>query len=251
MRHVFIGWDSRETQAYSVCKHSMTRRSSVPLDIFPLMSQSLRLKKIFSREIEGSVDKLDGKPTSTEFSFTRFLVPEICRMNNVQDWVLFCDCDFLFLDDVEKLWPVAGQDSEFAVKVVKHKYTPEESTKMENKIQSPYPRKLWSSAVLWNTQHLSNEKLTSELVNTESGRYLHNFSWLSDEEIGEIDERWNWVPGVSPTTREVYWDRPSAVHFSLGVPDMKGYEDCDFAESWKRELAHFQGPRPFRETIRL
>lgn len=246
-----IGWDSRETQAFSVAKHSMERRSSAPVDIFPLMEQSLRLNKLFWREQKDHVDQLDGKPFSTEFSYTRFLVPEICRRNSINDWVLFCDADFLFLDDVTKLWPIAGQDSEFAVKVVKHKYAPSESMKMTGEIQQAYPRKLWSSAMMINMNHPSNEALNAEMVNTQSGAFLHGFQWLKSEEIGEIDERWNWVPGVSPTTREVYWDKPSAVHYSLGVPDMPGYENCDFAESWKRELAHFQGPRPFRETIRL
>lgn len=251
MIHVFVGWDSRETTAYNVCRHSLIRRSNVPVDVFPLMEQPLRLNKLFWREREGWTDKLDGKPTSTEFSFTRWLVPEICRRNGITGWVLYVDCDFLFLDNVNRLFLDINNEDKFAVRVVKHNYAPQTSIKMDGKEQQNYFRKCWSSAVLWNMSHQSNGVVTPELINTKPGAYLHGFQWLRDEEIGEIPETWNWIPSVSPTTRIQFDETPSAVHFSLGTPDMPGYEDVEYAQHWRNELAHFQGPRPERDRIRL
>ena len=254
MRHVIVGWDERETTAFAVCKHSLIRRASVPVDVFPLMEQSLRFRKLFTRPQENYVDLLDGKPFSTEFSFTRFLVPEICRMNNIGGWVLFCDSDFLFLDDVETLFTEVehGGFGELAVMVTKHNYSPADSTKMDGMKQESYPRKLWSSFVMWNMDHPANKKLTEQEVNTRPGSWLHNFSWLEDSEIGSISELWNWVPNVSPTYERYYAETDAkAIHFSLGTPDMPGYEDVPFAQHWRNELAHLKGPYPQRETIRL
>ena len=34
-----------------------------------------------------------------------------------------------------------------------------------------------------------------DLVNSETGSFLHQFKWLKDNEIGSLDERWNWLEG--------------------------------------------------------
>ena len=38
---VFIGWDSREQDAYDVCVHSLTKHSSIDLEIVPLIKADL------------------------------------------------------------------------------------------------------------------------------------------------------------------------------------------------------------------
>lgn len=249
MRRIFVGYDTRQELAYRVCEHSLDRRSSTPLDIFPLRHKALRGAKLFTREWDGFLDKVDNKPFSTEFSHTRFLVPEICRLNEVGGWVLFCDSDFLFLDDVENLFKY-GHNKEHAVCVVKHNYEPETKVKMDNKEQHSYTRKLWSSLILWNMDHPANKALTPHVVNTESGRFMHTFSWLKDEEIGGIPENWNWLPNHSPTTRWYNEDRVRAVHYTEGGPWFADYTNIPFAEQWLAEKTHLEGIR-LNQRIKL
>ena len=49
---------------------------------------------------------------------------------------------------------------------------------MDGKQQTIYPRKNWSSVVLWNCGHESNKKINRELVNNPdtTGKYLHNLA---------------------------------------------------------------------------
>ena len=143
---IFIGYDSREDIAYEVCKHSILARNPTA-EVIPLKRQELIDEGLYTRE----VDPL----SSTEFTFTRFLIPHLM---NYEGWALFCDCDFLFTVDVNEIFNCA--DNQYAVMVVKHDYTPEEGVKMDGQKQLPYPRKNWSSLVLWNCGHPSNQKLT-------------------------------------------------------------------------------------------
>ena len=88
--NVFVGYDTREDIAYQVCEFSI-KRFNPNVTITPLVQHELRQKKIYWREI----DKL----ASTEFTFTRFLVPHLM---NFKGWALFIDCDIVFLEDVNK-----------------------------------------------------------------------------------------------------------------------------------------------------
>lgn len=233
---MWIGHDSREADATHVCAKSLHRHASIPLHVQLVHEPSLRHAGLYRRDWtveEGRrIDTRDGKPFSTSFSFARFLVPALMQWRGV---ALFCDCDFLFLDDVAEL--MAQFDPGFAVQVVKHAPLAETGTKMDGQAQQPYFRKNWSSLVLWNCGHPSNQRITPFLVNSQSGQYLHAFSWLDDDEIGELDPDWNWLAGVQalpdhgagPTT-------PKAVHFTLGVPSMKGHENAPLADLWRAEL---------------
>lgn len=228
---VYIGHDPREQSAYDVCKHSMVRHSSLPLCVIPMYQKMLRYIGLYDRDFEmrdgQGFDKIDGKPFSTEFSFTRFLVP---AMTQYKGWALFCDCDMLFRADLREL--IEQCDEKYAVMVVKHDYHPKEQKKMDDQLQEQYHRKNWSSVILWNCEHPSNLALTVNEVNTRPGAWLHAFSWLKDEEIGELDEKWNWLEGWSDN-RVI----PANVHFTRGVPDMPGYENVPYAEEYRREQA--------------
>ncbi|KAG2654631.1 hypothetical protein PVAP13_1NG509000 [Panicum virgatum] len=171
---VFVGYDSREDIAYRVCRRSLLRRSSIPVDVIPIVQQELREAGLYWRE--------RGPTESTEFSFTRFLTPHLA---GYRGWALFVDCDFLFVADVAELARLA--DPRYAVLCVHHDYTPRESTKMDGAVQTAYPRKNWSSMVLFNCGHPKNRAaLTPEAVSTQTGAYLHRFMWLDDGEVGEI-----------------------------------------------------------------
>ena len=167
--------------AYQVSKHSLVNKSE-NIAVHPLKLTDLKNKELYWRD--------EDKLGSTEFTFSRFLIPEL---NGYSGWALFCDCDLLFLEDVNKLFELA--DDKYAVMCVQHDYTPKEGTKMDGKQQTIYPRKNWSSVVLWNCYHPANLQVNKQLVNDPNTtvKYLHRFSWLKDEEIGSIPHQWNWL----------------------------------------------------------
>ncbi len=118
-----------------------------------------------------------------------------------------------------------------AVYCVKHQYKPVLGIKMDGQIQTAYARKNWSSVMAINCDHSANKALNLELVNTVPGRDLHRFCWLEDDQIGELPLEWNYLVGVSQENVD-----PNIIHFTLGVPDMSGYEDQPFADEWRAEL---------------
>ena len=216
---VFVGWDSREDIAYQVCKHSILSKQP-DAEVIPLKQNELREQGLYWRD----VDKL----ASTEFTFTRFLIPELAHY---QGWALFMDCDMILTTDIKELFDQA--DDKYAVMCVQHDYTPREGLKMDGKQQTVYPRKNWSSVMLVNCGHPSNAVLHKELVNDAeiSGAYLHRFSWLKDEEIGKLDHTWNYLVGVYNDI-----DVPKLIHYTEGGPWFENYRDCEFHQLWKNEL---------------
>lgn len=218
---IYIGYDSREDLAYQVTSYSI-KSNSPSARIHPLKLTELREKKLYTRE--------EDKLGSTEFTFSRFLVP---ILNNYKGWALFCDCDILFLKPLEDLFGLT--DDRYAVMCVKHDYKPTNKLKMDGKQQSIYPRKNWSSLVLWNCNHPSNKKITTDLVNDHeiTGKYLHRFSWLKDEEIGSISHEWNWLVGWY---QEPENGSPKAIHYTEGGPWFSEYRFCEYNDVWKKYL---------------
>lgn len=214
---IYIGWDSREPIAYEVAKRTILDHASIPVRVTPIVLDELIEKKAYTRE----VDPL----ASTEFTYSRFFTPWLA---GYQGWALFCDCDFLFFADVANL--LQYQDDSKAVACVKHDYRPKEGVKMDGKVQTTYPRKNWSSFMLFNCAHPSTRKLTPDLINRESGAYLHRMQWAADDEIGDIPVAWNWLEGWNdkPAT-----GTPSAVHFTNGGPWFKNWQDVDYGDEWR------------------
>lgn len=216
---VFVGWDSREDIAYQVCKHSIVSKQPAA-EVIPLKQPELREKNLYWRERD--------LMASTEFTFTRFLIPELTGFNG---WALFMDCDMILTTDIKELFDQA--DDRYAVMCVQHDYTPREGVKMDGQRQTVYPRKNWSSVMLINCSHPSNRALTKDLVNDPSitGAYLHRFSWLKDEEIGALDHTWNYLVGVYNNI-----ETPKLIHYTEGGPWFENYRNCEFHELWKQEL---------------
>lgn len=228
---VFIGYDPREDAAYKVTKHSIEARSSLPVMITPLRLAPLGRSGLYRRphsvvtRTDGTkqrYDDLDGKPFSTDFSFTRFLVPSLQQWDG---WAIFVDCDFLFKTDIAKLWEM--RDRTLAVQVVQHRQSVTYEEKMDRQIQQEYPRKNWSSLIMWNCAHPMNKRLTPDVVNGQSGTWLHGFRWLRDDEIGALPESWNWLEGHS--AKEIV---PDAVHYTRGGPWFADYANCAYAQDW-------------------
>ena len=219
--NIYIGWDSREDIAYQVCEHSIRRRTRKNgFVVTPLKQNDLREQKLYWRER----DKL----SSTEFTLTRFLVP---YLNNYKGWAVFCDCDMVWRVDPSELFNEI--DDSKAVMVVKHEYNVEEGIKMDGQVQLPYPRKNWSSMMLWNCSHPKNQALDLEAVNTASPSFLHRFEWLEDEDIGELDHCWNWLVGWYNNSNGV---EPKILHYTEGGPWFEETRNCEFNLIWKQEL---------------
>lgn len=229
---IHVGWDKRELDAFDTCVFSLKRRTSQPLDIEPLMLQSVRAARLYDRPTQerGTQlwDVLSGAPMATEFAISRFLVPFLDGAQTGVQWALFMDCDMLALDDVAKLFALA--DPKYAVLCVQHRHEPVETHKMDGQEQTLYQRKNWSSLMLWNCAHPANRRLTLGMINTLPGRDLHRFCWLDDDEIGALPEPWNWLEGHSDPGIV-----PSIVHFTRGGPWMEGWEDVQYGSAWLRE----------------
>ena len=139
--------------------------------------------------------------------------------------------NIIFLEDVDNLFALAVDM--YDVMCVHHVYTPKPGTKMDGQVQTQYPRKNWSSVVLWNCGHPSNQKITVDMVNNPNydGKFFHRFSWLDDSEIGEIHKDWNYLVGW-------YTDgTPRALHYTEGGPWFKNYRNCDYHQEWKDVLS--------------
>ena len=217
---IYVGWDSREDIAYQICRQSILNTASVPVEIIPLKQRELKKQDLYWRK--------EDRLGSTEFTFTRFLVPEL---NGFSGWALFIDCDFVAVDDVKKLFDQI--DDRYAVMCAHHDYTPEAGIKMDGQIQTVYPRKNWSSMMLINCGHPSNATLTKSLVNSSKidGKYLHRFSWLDDSEIGKISHEWNWLVGWYKEPED---GKPKFLHYTEGGPWFEEYANCEYASEYYR-----------------
>ena len=213
---IFIGWDSREDIAYQVCRESLLRHTSVPLDIAPIKQTELRNLNLYWRE--------NDVQASTEFSLTRFLTPYLAGYSG---WAVFVDCDFLFRGDIAGLMDYA--DRAKACFVVPHDYRPTESVKMNNQPQHLYPRKNWSSFMFINCDHEQVKKLTPEIVNIATPSYLHRFEWLTDDVIGSLPIAYNYLEGWH--TKDDC-PNPIAVHMTRCGPWFDNWKHVEYADEW-------------------
>lgn len=230
MLKVFIGYDGREPAGYEVALRSLLRKATQNVRPIPLVTAHMRGINLYWRpeEFRNGIryDVISDAPMSTEFALTRFLVPALC---DFEGWALFVDCDFLFRGDVAELF--ALKDESKAVQVVQHEYVPLDATKMDAQPQARYPRKNWSSAILWNCAHPAHRNLSLDEINSVPGLKLHAFWWLADALIGALPEAWNWLEGHSDFLID-----PKAVHYTRGTPDMPGHENAAFADEWRSYL---------------
>jgi len=240
--HIFIGYDEREHETFLVAKDSILKHATVPVVIHKLHHRDLRQQGLFTREWTIAADgqyicNVDSKPFSTQFSHSRFLLPELWR--NLMDpqkspLVMFVDCDFLYLDDIGEMFKEIEEDrlkkhNCSPVYCTQHDYNPQSTKKMDNIVQSKYNMKLWSAMMVFNMDHPDNAHLLPEVVNTETGRWLHNFGWLANQHsIGHISEKWHFVPNHS----EKNTAHIGALHYTEGGPWFPNYRNCRYAKAW-------------------
>lgn len=227
---LFIGFDPREILQYEVARCSARYCTSIPVSIKPVVLRTLQESGLYRRptlRVPGKPalrDLVSGAPMSTEFAISRFFVPLIARQHT--GLAAFVDCDVMFRRSVCDLF--AAHERGKAVSVVKHEHMPTVSVKMDGQRQLVYPRKNWSSVMVFDLDHPKIAGLTPEFLNTATGLELHSFSWLADDEIGELPPEFNFLAGYSKCAD------PAIVHWTEGAPCMPGYEDAQFADDfWK------------------
>jgi hypothetical protein len=215
---IYVGFDQREAVAYHAFCQSVIAKTSRPVAFIPLHGPALR--------------NFDGQRDGTNaFIFSRYLVPYLC---GYAGWALFFDGDMICNEDVAELFAYKDMYADKAACVVKHDYKTKHPRKyVGSKIENAnvdYPRKNWSSVVLWNCGHPANRLLNPEFVADATPAALHRFTWLSDSEIGELPTEWNNLVGEYPP------GSAKLDHYTLGVPGLRYYADCHASWRWHKTL---------------
>ncbi len=231
MLKIYVGFDSTnygQQLAFDVCKKSIEKFNK-DIEIIKVVRQELIDQKLFWRKDNTGV---------TEFTYTRFLVP---YLNNYEGYALFCDSDFLWKCDINEVYQNYAR-KDIAVSCVKHNYNNcNGKTKMDGRPQEFYPRKNWSSLMLFNCSHPSIKNLTPESVSTQSPAWLHRMYWAKDEEIGEIDKSYNYLVGY-------YNDKIiKALHYTDGGPWHPGYENVEHGDEWLNFLSEEEKGKMLKE----
>lgn len=210
--NLIVGFDQREAVAYHVFCQTIIDRTTIPVQFLPLAENTLNEYK----EVH-----TDG---SNKFIYSRFLTPYLM---NFSGWAIFADGDMVCQADISELWSL--RDEAKAVQVVQHDYKTKIAKKYLGNKNENYPRKNWSSLILWNCSHPKNVILTPEFIQSQPGSYLHRFSWLEDNLIGELDAEWNWLAIEYP-------ENPNAklIHYTLGTPCFKDYADKPMSDVWNK-----------------
>lgn len=209
---MIVGFDQMEAIAYHTFCQSVLEKATIPVTFLPLAEQTLK----GYQEVH-----TDG---SNRFIYSRFLSP---YLTSYEGWAIFADGDMIAMSDIKELWNL--RDPTKAVQVVKHDYLTKQSVKYLGNKNENYPRKNWSSLILWNCSHPANRVLTPEFVQNQTGSYLHRLSWLSDDLIGELDKEWNWLAIEYPENKKA-----KLIHYTLGTPCFKEYADSSMSEYWQK-----------------
>lgn len=213
---IYIGYDGNaEPIAYHACANSIIRHSSEPVSIIPLNLSNF--KKFYSEK------HIDG---SNAFIYSRFLVPYLQGWNG---HAIFMDGDMIVRGDIAELWAMRSHWD--AVQVIKHDYETTAPVKYLGAPNVNYPRKNWSSVILWNCGHYANRKLTPEFVQEQPGSVLHRFQWIPDERIGELPKDWGWLETEYPANYEA-----KLIHYTLGTPCFADYAKSDTSMYWHEEV---------------
>ncbi len=208
--NIVVGFDQREAIAYHTFTQSIIEKSSLPVFFIPLAVNTLKGYK------ETHNDR------SNDFIYSRFLTP---YLNNFEGWAIFADGDMICQSDIRELWDL--RDESKALLVVKHDYVTKANRKYLGNINENYPRKNWSSLILWNCAHPKHRILTPDFIALQTGQFLHRFSWLDNSDIGDLPKEWNWLALEYPINNSA-----KIIHYTLGTPCFKEYRNTDMAEIW-------------------
>jgi lipopolysaccharide biosynthesis glycosyltransferase len=210
---IFIGYDPREAVAYHTCVNSIIRQASQPVAIIPLALN------LFNDYTETHTDG------SNQFIYSRFLVPHLMGYTG---HAIFIDGDMIVRGDIVELWE--QRSAHHDVQVVKHNYKTKMSEKYLGAKNEDYPRKNWSSVILWNCNSYPNRRLTPEFIQKSTGAQLHRFTWIDDQRIGELPPEWNWLPDEYGPNLDA-----KLLHYTLGTPCFHEFATTPQSDEWHRE----------------
>lgn len=224
MINVYIGYDPREHDAFIACRNSILwHTGSHNVNIRALKKQELIDAGIYTRD-----EYFPDEKVSTEFAFTRFLIP---YLTDYYGWALFVDCDFVFTKPLQNLFNF--KNDKYAVMCVQHDYIPKDSIKMDGQPQKAFPRKNWSSLMLFNCGHNDCGFLSPLRVASESAAWLHQMMWTKDDNIGSLAPEWNWLEGEYEKPAFV----PAAIHWTLGGKWFPHKQDVDYGYLYDQYLS--------------
>jgi lipopolysaccharide biosynthesis glycosyltransferase len=210
---IFIGYDPREAIAFHTCVNSIIRHASQPVSIMPLALNNFQ---------DYTETHTDG---SNQFIYSRFLVPHLMDYTGQ---AIFIDGDMIVRSDIAELWNLRdlGKD----VMVVKHDYKTKMPVKYLGSKNEDYPRKNWSSVMIFNCNNFPTKKLTPTYIQKSTGAHLHRFEWTTDDRVGELPPEWNWLP-------DEYGENLDAklLHYTLGTPCFHEFATTPMANEWHRE----------------
>lgn len=236
--NIYLGWDSREIEAYEVAEASIRAAASGPVNITPLTLPRLEQQGLMRRPRVTSAgtmwDEISHAPMSTEFALSRFLPPILCQ----RGVAMFADLDIIAYGDVYELQEQAVANPDIALWCVHHNHRSGYTTKMDGQPQTYYHRKNWSSVMVFNCEHPANGGLTLELINSRPGRDLHAMCWLHDREIGSLDPAWNWLVGVTERP-----PAPKIAHYTLGGPWLSNWQGGEYDHEWLSAAARLRPGR--------
>ena len=212
---VFVGYDPREAIAYHVCANSIIRNASAPVAIIPV---ALNLFTDY-KETHGD--------NSNHFVYTRFLVPYLM---DFRGRAIFIDGDMVVRGDIIELYE--SLQTAHDVAVVKHDYKTRMPVKYMGAPNEDYPRKNWSSVIVWDCQSYPNRRLTPDFVQKQPGSFLHRFSWIDDDRIQALPPEWNWLPDELGENTQA-----KLLHYTLGTPCFREFADTTQAAEWHKERA--------------
>ena len=205
-----VGFDQREAIAYHTFCQSILEKSTIPIQFIPLAINSL----YFYNENHN-----DG---SNNFIYSRFLTPFIC---DFKGFAVYADGDMICNADISELADLF--DTSKAVQLVKHDYKTKRSIKYFGNENKNYPRKNWSSVVIFNCQHPRNKVLTPQFIQEHDGAFLHRFQWLQDDEIGELDSTWNYLALEYKPRKDA-----KLIHYTLGTPCLVDFKEAEMSDIW-------------------
>ena len=209
---IYIGFDSNMNDLEDICKFSILKSIKESLGRgkwnnyleFTPEIKFLDIAKLseYNREYANQ---------STEFTYSRFLIP---YLENYEGFSLFVDNDFIFTKTPLSMFNYLNPDD--AVACIKYPHYEHDATKFDGEVNIDYPCKLWSSMMFFNNGQEDCKKLTPEVVNTWTGKQLHQFEWT--DKISEIPQKYIFVEGYD--NPEEKWDY-TGIHYTRGGPWIK------------------------------
>tara|TARA_Y100000361_G_scaffold151130_1_gene167996 strand:- start:62 stop:1666 length:1605 start_codon:yes stop_codon:yes gene_type:complete len=215
--NIYLGYDSNHSDLFDVAEKSIhdsienIKSGGVAEEYFN--DYKVEVKKLDINAISEYTREYANQ--STEFTYSRFLIP---YLENYEGFSFFIDDDYIWKHNPMSLFYFLDPDN--AVACVQYDFKHHDENKMGGEKNVSYPMKLWSSMMIFNNGHEDCRKLTPEVVNNESGMFLHQFKWT--DKISKIPHDKICTEGYDDSFNETH----HAIHYTRGGPWIK---DMDYS----------------------